>query len=58
TQIAEVLINAASNITAFNIDTSFIFVDGIQISIGVSHKISLITAFSLVLLSWFLSSQQ
>lgn len=30
TQIAEVLIQAASNITAFNIDTGYIFVDGIR----------------------------
>ncbi|MEQ2245152.1 hypothetical protein ILYODFUR_024694 [Ilyodon furcidens] len=57
-QIAEVLVNASSNITAFNIDTSFIFVDDIQMSSGVSHKISLITAFSMVLLSWLLTSQQ
>ncbi|KAK5614778.1 hypothetical protein CRENBAI_013797 [Crenichthys baileyi] len=57
-QIAEVLVNASSNITAFNIDTSFIFVDGIQMSSGVSHKISLITTFSMVLLAWLLTSQQ
>ncbi|XP_036002814.1 integumentary mucin C.1 [Fundulus heteroclitus] len=58
TQIAEVLINAASSITAFNIDTGSVFVDGASMSSGVSHKISLITAFSMVLLSWLLSSQQ
>ncbi|KAM7377354.1 hypothetical protein PAMA_013917 [Pampus argenteus] len=60
TQIANVLIRAASNITAFNIDTTSISVDGTLTgaSSGVSHKISLITAFCLALLSWRLSSQQ
>ncbi|XP_068588904.1 integumentary mucin C.1-like [Cebidichthys violaceus] len=58
TQIGNVLVIAASNITAFNIDTTSISVDGIQVSSGVSHKISLITASFLVLLSWLLSSQQ
>ncbi|XP_047440181.1 uncharacterized protein LOC125007401 [Mugil cephalus] len=57
TQIATVLIDASSNITAFNIDTNFIFVDGAASS-GVSHKTSLITASCLVLLSWLLSCQQ
>ncbi|MEQ2230981.1 hypothetical protein ILYODFUR_034717, partial [Ilyodon furcidens] len=57
-QIIEVLVNQTSHITAFNIDTSYIFVDGIQMSSGISHKISLITAFIMVLLSWLLSSQQ
>ncbi|MED6295239.1 hypothetical protein CHARACLAT_029617 [Characodon lateralis] len=56
-KIADVLVNAASQITAFNIDTTNIFVDGTQVSGGVSHKISLITAFCMVLLSWLLSSQ-
>ncbi|XP_042258071.1 cell wall protein DAN4-like [Thunnus maccoyii] len=58
TQIANVLVNAASNVTAFNIDTTFISVDGAEVSSGVSHKTSLITASCLVLLSWLLSSQQ
>ncbi|XP_037614729.1 cell wall protein DAN4-like [Sebastes umbrosus] len=58
TQIIDVLVGAASNITAFNIDTTSISVDGIQVSSGVSHKIRLITASFLVLLSWLLSSQQ
>ncbi|XP_060886964.1 uncharacterized protein LOC132958256 isoform X2 [Labrus mixtus] len=57
TQIANVLVAAASNITAFNIDTSSIFVNGI-LSGGASHKISLITASFLVLLSLLLSNQQ
>ncbi|XP_042257260.1 cell wall protein DAN4-like [Thunnus maccoyii] len=58
TQIANVLVNAASNVTAFNIDTTSISVDGAEVSSGVSHKTSLITASCLVLLSWLLSSQQ
>ncbi|KAF1380584.1 hypothetical protein PFLUV_G00165390 [Perca fluviatilis] len=58
TQIGSVLVRAASNITAFNVDTTSIFVDGTQVSSGVSHKISLITASFLVMLSWLLSSQQ
>ncbi|CAB1418842.1 unnamed protein product [Pleuronectes platessa] len=58
TQIANVLINAASNITAFNIETSSVSVDGTQVSRGVGHKISLISASFLVLMSWLLSSQQ
>ncbi|XP_040886736.1 uncharacterized protein LOC121176748 [Toxotes jaculatrix] len=58
TQIANVLVNAAANITAFNIETTSISVDGTQVSSGVSHKISLITACCLVLMSWLLSSQQ
>ncbi|XP_059211336.1 uncharacterized protein LOC131989974 [Centropristis striata] len=57
TQIADVLVGAASNITAFNIDTTSISVDGTQVSSGVSHKISLITASFLMLLSWLLSRQ-
>ncbi|XP_065806414.1 mucin-22-like [Labrus bergylta] len=58
TQIANVLVAAASDITAFNIDTSSIFVNGIQVSGGASHKISLLTASFLVLLSLLLSNQQ
>ncbi|XP_041840337.1 mucin-5AC-like [Melanotaenia boesemani] len=58
TQIANVLIKAASNITAFNIDINNISVDGSQVSSGVSHKINLIAASCMVLLSWLLSSQQ
>ncbi|XP_018546056.1 gamete and mating-type specific protein A-like [Lates calcarifer] len=57
TQIASVLIKAASNVTGFDIEGSSIFVDGTPSS-GVSHKISLFTASCLVLLSWLLSSQQ
>ncbi|XP_023202477.1 mucin-5AC-like, partial [Xiphophorus maculatus] len=56
-EIAQVLVKAASNITAFTIDAASIFVDGTQVSSGVSHKISLIMAFCMVLLSWMLSSQ-
>uniref|UniRef100_G3Q722 SEA domain-containing protein n=1 Tax=Gasterosteus aculeatus TaxID=69293 RepID=G3Q722_GASAC len=58
TQIGNVLIQAASNITVFNVDLNSIFVDGSQVSSGVSHKISLITASFLVLSSWILSNQQ
>ncbi|KAK5848404.1 hypothetical protein PBY51_006021 [Eleginops maclovinus] len=54
TQIADVLIGAASNITAFNIETTSISVDGIQVSHGVKHRISVLTATLLVLLSWLL----
>ncbi|XP_014873388.1 cell wall protein DAN4-like [Poecilia latipinna] len=57
-QIAEVLLKAASNVTTFNIDTGSILVDDTAVSSGVSHNISLITALSLVLLSWLLSNQQ
>ncbi|CAG5929252.1 unnamed protein product [Menidia menidia] len=57
TEIAKVLTTASPNITAFNIDVNSIFVEGSQISSGVSHKISLITA-SCMVLSWLLSSQQ
>ncbi|XP_032438509.1 cell wall protein DAN4-like [Xiphophorus hellerii] len=56
-EIAQVLVKAASNITAFTVDAASIFVDGTQVSSGVSHKISLILAFCMVLLSWMLSSQ-
>ncbi|XP_029931952.1 uncharacterized protein YBL113C-like isoform X2 [Myripristis murdjan] len=56
--VGEVLVNAASNITAFKIDTSSITVDGTSVSSGVSHKISLLTASLLVVLSWILSNQQ
>ncbi|TKS81572.1 hypothetical protein D9C73_015677 [Collichthys lucidus] len=57
TQIASVLINAASSVTGFDIEGSSITVDGLASS-GANHKISLLTAFCLVLLSWLLSSQQ
>ncbi|XP_071315248.1 mucin-1-like [Trachinotus anak] len=57
TQIASVLISAASTVTGFDIEGSSITVDGITSS-GVSHEISLVTASCLVLLSWLLSSQQ
>nr|XP_043878183.1 integumentary mucin C.1-like [Solea senegalensis] len=56
-QIASVLINAAQNVTGFDIETSSIIIDGISSS-GVSQNISLITAFFLVLLSRLLSNQQ
>ncbi|XP_071315252.1 uncharacterized protein [Trachinotus anak] len=59
TQIANVLVRAASNVTAFNIDTASISVDGAEVSSGVSHKsLSLIPASCLVLMSWLLTSQQ
>ncbi|XP_061150284.1 uncharacterized protein LOC133164178 [Syngnathus typhle] len=56
--IANVLINAASDITVFNVDTSSIFVNGILISSAASHKTSLITASGMVLVSWLLVGQQ
>ncbi|KAL3046447.1 hypothetical protein OYC64_004448 [Pagothenia borchgrevinki] len=58
TQIGNILADAASSITAFNIEPASIFLDGAQVSNGVSHKMSLITASFLVLLSWLLSSFQ
>ncbi|TNN67852.1 hypothetical protein EYF80_021821 [Liparis tanakae] len=58
TQIQTALVEAAATITDFNVDTTSIFVDGTQVSSGVSHKISLFTASFLVLMSWILSSQQ
>nr|XP_061816183.1 uncharacterized protein LOC133606348 [Nerophis lumbriciformis] len=57
TAIANVLINAAPDINAFNVDTSFIFVNGAQVSSGASHKTSIITASCLALLPWILSNQ-
>ncbi|XP_077597771.1 uncharacterized protein LOC144213274 [Stigmatopora nigra] len=56
--IANVLINAAQNITDFNVDTSSIFVDGVEFSSGPSQKTSFITATTVVLFSWVLSSLQ
>ncbi|XP_029311133.1 salivary glue protein Sgs-3-like [Cottoperca gobio] len=58
TQIANTLINAASSVVGFDIEGSSIDVNGISSSGVVSHKISLVTASCLVLLSWLLSSQQ
>ncbi|TNN85214.1 hypothetical protein EYF80_004564 [Liparis tanakae] len=58
TLIGNVLVEAASNISAFSIDINSISVDGTKVSSGVSHKISLTTACFLVLMSWILSSQQ
>ncbi|CAN9509559.1 unnamed protein product [Ophioblennius macclurei] len=57
TQIANVLATAAQNITMFNIDTTSVLVNSTatEASGGVSHKISLVTASGLVLLSWLLS---
>ncbi|XP_029022901.2 mucin-2-like [Betta splendens] len=57
TAIGNVLIRAAPNITAFNIDITYIFVDGTQVSSGISQRISVLTATCLVLLSWLLSNQ-
>ncbi|XP_061664792.1 uncharacterized protein LOC133494724 [Syngnathoides biaculeatus] len=56
--IANVLVEAAPFITAFNIDISSIFVDGAQVSSGASHKMSLISASCLVVLSWLLANQE
>eukprot|EP00063_Salmo_salar_P087072 XP_014061907.1 PREDICTED: integumentary mucin C.1-like isoform X3 [Salmo salar] len=57
-EIGTVLINAAQNITAFNIDPSSVTVNGTAVtSSGVSSKTSLFTAFFLVVLSLLLSSQ-
>ncbi|XP_061664376.1 mucin-2-like [Syngnathoides biaculeatus] len=50
--IASVLINAAANITTFNVDTSSIFVDGTLVSSSASQKTSLIATSGMVLLSW------
>ncbi|XP_067379374.1 myb-like protein X [Channa argus] len=58
TQIGQLLIKKAPNITAFIIDTNSVFVNDTQVSSGVSHKISVITASCLVLLSWLLTNQQ
>ncbi|KAK2863169.1 hypothetical protein Q5P01_002702 [Channa striata] len=58
TEIGKVLIKAAPTITAFVIDTNSIFLNDIQVSSGANHKISLITASCLVLLSWLLTNQQ
>ncbi|KAG7495591.1 hypothetical protein JOB18_002538 [Solea senegalensis] len=59
TQLAKTLISAAPNVTGFDIEISSITIDGIPItSSGINQNISLITAFSLVLLSRLLSSQQ
>ncbi|XP_010794898.1 uncharacterized protein [Notothenia coriiceps] len=55
-QISDVLVGAASSITAFNIESASISVNGIQVSHGVEHRISVLTATLLVLLSWLLSS--
>nr|XP_033962273.1 integumentary mucin C.1-like [Pseudochaenichthys georgianus] len=58
TQIGNILADAASSITAFNIEPASILLDGAQVSNGVCHKMSLITASFLVLLSRLLSSFQ
>ncbi|XP_034412957.1 ice-structuring glycoprotein-like [Cyclopterus lumpus] len=61
TEIGKVFAAASCIIRTFNIDTFSISVDGTlftQVSSGVSHNISLITASFLVLMSWILSSQQ
>ncbi|CAB1351903.1 unnamed protein product, partial [Coregonus sp. 'balchen'] len=57
-EIGTVLINAARNITAFDIDPTSVTVDGTAVtSSGVSGKTSLFTAIFLVVLSLLLSSQ-
>ncbi|KAM8882668.1 uncharacterized protein ACB058_002351 [Synchiropus picturatus] len=56
-EIAQVLIDAASSITAFNIEPTSISVDGTLICGGVLHNVSRFTAAILVLVSWKLSSQ-
>ncbi|XP_034146681.1 integumentary mucin C.1-like [Esox lucius] len=57
TAIGNVLINAARNITAFNIDPTSVTVNGTANS-GVGSKASLFTASCLVVLSMLLSRQQ
>nr|XP_061817464.1 mucin-2-like [Nerophis lumbriciformis] len=57
TAIGNVLIAAAPNITAFNVNTTSIFVNGMQVSSGASHLTSIIGASCLGLLSWLLSCQ-
>ncbi|XP_056880571.1 uncharacterized protein LOC130520893, partial [Takifugu flavidus] len=57
TNIASVLIQASSTVSGFDIEGSSISVEGIASS-GVRQNISLITAFSLILLSWLLSNYQ
>ncbi|XP_053716010.1 polycystic kidney disease protein 1-like 3 [Synchiropus splendidus] len=52
-QIADVLRSA--NVTGFDIDGSFIFIDGASAS-GVSHRISLVTALCFAVLSTLLST--
>ncbi|XP_051935291.1 mucin-5AC [Hippocampus zosterae] len=56
--IARVLVDAAAIITAFDVDTSFIFVNGEQVSSGTMHKTTMFSACCLVLLSWLLAKQQ
>ncbi|XP_039868379.1 cell wall protein DAN4-like isoform X1 [Simochromis diagramma] len=58
TDIGNVLINAASNITAFNIDPTSVVVNGTKVNSGVIHKSSLLTASCMVLLSWLMSGHQ
>ncbi|XP_061921216.1 mucin-2-like isoform X2 [Entelurus aequoreus] len=57
TAIGNVLIAAAPNITAFNVNTTSIFVNGMQVASGASHLTSIISASCLGLLSWLLSCQ-
>ncbi|XP_041636068.1 uncharacterized threonine-rich GPI-anchored glycoprotein PJ4664.02-like [Cheilinus undulatus] len=57
-EVGQVFINASSTVTGFDIEQSSVTVDGTTItSSGVRTKISLITAFCLVLMSGLLSSQ-
>ncbi|XP_047440169.1 alkali-sensitive linkage protein 1-like [Mugil cephalus] len=56
-QIQNVLIGAASNVTDFDIESSSISVNSAS-SITATHKISLLTAASLGLFPWLLTSQQ
>lgn len=57
TQIANVMINASTSVTGFDIDRSSITVNGV-VSSGITHSGSLLTASCLALLSYLLSSQQ
>ncbi|CAL8377679.1 unnamed protein product [Boreogadus saida] len=58
-QILNVFTTAAQSITAFNIETSSITVQGLTVTVstGVTHKSSVLTALVLVALSWSLSRQ-
>ncbi|KAF3697957.1 hypothetical protein EXN66_Car013638 [Channa argus] len=57
-EIAKVLVAAAANITELGIDITTISVNGTATSSGISHRISIITASCLVLLSWLLTNRQ
>ncbi|XP_077357196.1 uncharacterized protein LOC144004116 [Festucalex cinctus] len=57
TAIAAVLTDAVSVVSGFDIEQGSVTVEGI-VSSGTSHKISLLSAFCLALLSWISSGQQ